>query len=285
MNMLSKYPIAAAAISGIVGMFVLSGQAHAQFEVRQPQVHKGDAEIELYGAYYSGLPSLPNSAIRQDHELEIYYGVTDWWAMKVEAEFEQKRASDGSFDSLKLKEIEIQSILELLPLEGDGIGAGIFVSYGENLLNGKDESELEFGPILKAVRGPLSATVNLFPKYEFDIQEVENKSGVISIEEEPDHWNLNYAVQVKHKTGERVAFGLESYGTFKDIGADLPGNQPEIHRAGPVVYLKLGEGEHGHDGHEEAEEGPEFEMTFGLLFGLNDNTSDVAFKYNAEIEF
>jgi len=291
--------IAAALVLGL-GALVGPTTALAQFEVQKPEVRKGDFELEYLGAYFNGLPSLPIDAARQGHELAAYYGLTEWLEIKGAVEAERERTEDGSFNSLKLSEIEGQAKIELLPIEGDGFGISFLGRYGESVVSNEDESEIVFGPILKAASGPFSITANLFPVYSFDIKETEiefeepeeegeEATAEIEVERTPDHWNFDYALQVKHQTWERVALGAEAYGELEDISNDNPDSGPDKHRMGPVVYVSLGEG-HGHGGHgDEAGHStgdlPSALLAFGVLFGLNDDTSDVALKWDAEFHF
>jgi len=278
----------------VMSAFAWPAPARAQFEVEQPEIEKGAFELEYHGGYFIGRPSLPTDAARQGHEFEAFYGLTDWLQVKGTAELEQERAEDGSFNSLKLSEVEAQSKIGLIPLEGDGFGASFLTAYAESVVSNEDESAITFGPILKAKRGPLSFAANLFPVYRFDIKEteIENEEGEAEVEIEltPDHWNLDYAWQLKHQTAETWAIGVEGFGGFEDISNDVTDNGPDKHRLGPVVYLEFGD--HGHGagkrvgGHDLAEPGlPALEIAFGVLFGLNDYTSDVALKWDAEIAF
>jgi len=186
----------------------------------------------------------------------------------VEAVVAKDRAEEAGFDALKLSEIEIQSMIELVPLEGDGVGLAVYATYGESLVDGQDESALAFGPLIKAARGPRSVTLNLFAVRMFDIKEIEDGETARF----PDHWNLEYAWQLKHQAIGVLAFSIEGYGDFFDVNGDLEGEHPERHRLGPVVYPTLGEG-------------PEIEFSLGVLFGLTGATSDLALKWGAELAF
>jgi hypothetical protein len=263
--------------------------AQAQFHVEHPEVYQGEIEAEYFGSYYSGLPRPPAEAPRHGHAFELSYGLTHWWSLTVAAEAEKERNEEGGFNAFKLSEIELETVLELLPLEGDGLAFSLFAKYGESLVNGVDESEIAFGPIVKAVKGATSITGNLFPVYAFDLQETKIEDGEIEIERETNHWNLDYAWQLKHQATDMIAFGVEGFGGFADLGGDLPGTQAERHRLGPVLYVTLGEGGDHRPGHSDhaahAESGPEIELAIGALIGLNDDTSDLTLKWDAEIEF
>lgn len=283
----------AAALALGLGVLASPTTAWAQFEVEKPEVKKGEFELEYHGAYFNGLPSLPTDAARQGHEFEAFYGLTEWLQIKAAIEVEKERVEDGTFNSLKLSEIEGQAKVELLPIEGDGFGISFLGRYGESVVSNEDGSSILFGPILKAASGPLSITANLFPVYNFDNKETEIEfeegEAEVEIETTPDHWNFDYALQVKHQTWERVALGAEVFGEFEDFANNVADSGPDKHRMGPVIYVSLGEG-HGHGGHDD-ENGhsvgglPSAHFAFGVLFGLNDDTSDVALKWDADFQF
>ena len=282
------------AMAVVISACSWTAPAHAQFEIQKPEVQKGEFELEYHGAYFNGLPSLPTDAARQGHEFKALYGLTDWFQIKAAAELEQERAEDGSFNTLKLSEVEGQSKVELVPLTGDGFGASFLAAYGESVVSNEDESAITFGPILKAVRGPLSFTANLFPVYSFNIKETEigYKEGEaeVEIERTPDHWNFDYAWQLKHQTGEHWAVGVEGFGRFEDIAGDVADSEADKHRFGPVIYLGFGDHGHGSAGHGNghdlaARSMPALEIAFGVLFGLNDDTSDIALKWDADFAF
>ena len=304
---------AAAALALVVSLS--AGPASAQFEVEEPEVEKGEIEIEYHGATFSGRPSvaaqddddddddegpamLENEVLRQGHEVEITGGVTDWWAFGVGAEFEEERGEDGSFGSLNLSEIEISNRIEIVPMDDDadsGFGAGLFLGYGTTVGKGEEEDTVKVGALLSGKRGKVSATGNLFLVNVFDIRETEIEDGEVEVERTPDHWDFEYAWQLKVQKTERLAFGVEGFGEVPDISGDVAGPTPEKHRIGPVLYLTFqkqrfspgddddanGNGE----ADEDDDEGPTLNMAFGVLFGLNDDTSDVALKWDVELEF
>lgn len=301
-----------ASITFIFSIFLLAiaQPAQAQFSFEEPEVELGEVEVEYHGAHFSGLPrfvpkdgddddgppTLENEVVRQGHEAEISFGATEWLAVGVGAEFEEERGENGRFGSLDLTEVEVFGRAEIVPIEGDGFGASFFVGYESTVADGEDGEQFVFGPILKAARGPVSATANLVAARSFDNAEVEIEDGEIEIERTPDHWNFKYAGQVLVEVNERIDLAVEAYGDVTDIGGDVAGDDPDKHRIGPVVYLNLELGrdnssgvddddlaENGNGGDED--ESPELRLGFGVLFGLNNNTADVAVKWSAALEF
>ncbi len=331
----------AAGLALVVCLGVGAQAARAQFEIEEPEVEKGEIEIEYHGAYFKGLPRRPvrveedrddedaaddddaadagdddddeelvlvpfepastfrdaqgeleNEVIRQGHEIEILGGITDWLLLGVSAEFEKERNEDGSFQSLELSEIGGGARIEIIPLDDErgGLGAALQVSYETSVLTRENGNRFRVGPLLKVAKGPFSATANLFLAKLTDLREVEIEDDEITTERTPDHWDFDYAWQVKRKKG-RLGFGVEGFGTMQDVSGDVPGkSNPEKHRLGPTLYWTFEQprpfaSAGDDDGDGDDDEGARMEMTFGVLFGLNNETSDVALKWDFELEF
>jgi len=266
------FRIWAAAVIAVGWMILLMpAQAWAQFYVNQPEVEKGEIELEEHGAIFSGPGE--DERLRQSHELEAYYGLTDRWLLITEGFFEQPIG-----ENLKATEFEIGGQYELVKREGDGFDAAFRTIYEAT----KDEAdELLFGPIVKYVYGRNSTTLNTY------------FVGQLGDDTEIDSLEFKYKWQLKHELTHRVAFGVEAFGKIEDLSN--PGSfNDQLHRAGPVIYLNLGEeaegaafDEHEYEEteHEQKVEAPELKLAGGVLFGLNDATSDVTFKFDAELEF
>lgn len=267
-----------------VWLFLMPGTALAQFEVKQPFVHQGEAELAYHGAYFEGT----KESVVHGHEVEVLLGVTERFGIGLAGVLEQERGEDGKNNALKLTEIEAQAKLELIELKGDnGIGLALYSLYGTTTVGGSSENEFLFGPIVKAQRGKLSGTANFFAVSVNNIFEDGAK--------EPDHWNYEINWQAKYQLAKRFAFGIEGFSAFADIGNDLQEDAPDQHRLGPVLYVNLGGKDHddhavgmkdGNHADEAADHhGPEVAMAFGVLFGTHQDTADVALKWDVEIEF
>jgi hypothetical protein len=301
-----------------------AGTARAQFVVEEPEAEQGSVELEYNGDYHFGNPRRrvveeggeiiadENEVLRQRHVFGIGFGLTNYFAFSIEAELEQERLEDfddlalaNSFGDLEATEIQFEGIAVLRPLKKDGFGAAAFISYVAAL--GDDPNQFQIGPILKIAQGPWSATTNLFF--------IKNIGGG---EREPDgsifrdqRWDFEYAWQAKYQASERWAFALEGFGTINRLGdsgrkseaVERFGDQDQ-HRLGPVAYytlklprsaknasMKDANGDEAAGANAgEADNGDDDEATtvtagFGVLFGLNDDTSDVALKWSLEVEF
>jgi hypothetical protein len=91
------------------------GPAWAQdsFYVRQPEVEKGETEIEEHGVVSADPTTEEN--LRQSHEVEVTEGLTDRWQLMVEGLFEQPL-----HENLQATEVEVGTQFEMIKRKGDG---------------------------------------------------------------------------------------------------------------------------------------------------------------------
>ena len=68
--------------------------------------------------------------------------------------------------------------------------------------------------------------------------------------------------------------GVEGYSEIEDL-VHAGSFDDQKHRLGPVAYFEFG-------GHEAKRK---WEFAAGALFGISDATSDVTFKFDAEVKF
>ena len=318
--MLTKARLAALALTG-AALLASTVATRAQFEVEEPEAQQGEVELEYNGDYHFGNPRRQvveeggeiiadeNEVLRQRHVFGIGFGLTDWFKLAIEAEFEQERLEDfddialaNSFGDLQATEIQFEGIAVLRPLKGDGFGAAAFISYVAAI--GDDPNQFQIGPILKVAQGKWSATTNLFFIKNIGGGEREPDGSIFRDE----RWDLEYAWRVAYQASERWALALEGFGTFNRLGdsgrkseaVELFGDQ-DPHRLGPVAYYTFkhprsarmaslkdpnGPGNSNGNGNgDDDDEGTTVTAGFGVLFGLNEDTSDVALKWSLEIEF
>jgi hypothetical protein len=305
-----------------VALLGAPGVARAQFEVEEPEAQQGEVELEYNGDYHFGNPRRQvveeggeiiadeNEVLRQRHVFAIGFGLTDFFKLSIEAEFEQERLDDfddialaNSFGDLEATEIQFEGIAVLRPLKGDGFGAAAFISYVAAL--GDDPNQFQIGPILKVAQGKWSATTNLFFIKNIGGGEREPDGSIFRDE----RWDLDYAWRVAYQASESWALALEGFGTFNRLGnsgrkseaVELFGDQ-DPHRLGPVAYYTFkhprsakmaslkdpngnGDGPANGNGNGDDDEGTTVTAGFGVLFGLNEDTSDVALKWSFEVEF
>jgi hypothetical protein len=231
-----------------------SAPASAQFYVRSPEVEKGDAEIEEHGALYSGPGE--DERLRQTHELEGKYGITERFEVILEGELEQPIGED-----LEGEAIELGGQYEIIERHGDGFGFAFRTLYEFALPDGAPD-EILFGPLAKFVRGRDSATINTF------------FVGQVGDHVEIDSLELKVNWRLKNEFSEKWALGVEGYSEIEDL-AHAGSFADQSHRFGPVVYYEF----------PHAEERPELKAAGGVLFGLSDATSNITYKFDVEVEF
>jgi hypothetical protein len=235
------------------GLFVgTTSFASAQFYVRSPEVEKGEVKLEEHGAIYSGPGE--DERRRQSHEVEAKYGFTDRWEGIVEGVFRQDIG-----ETFEARQLELGAQYEIIERHGDGLGFAFRTLY-EFALQDHSPDEILFGPLAKYVVGNDSATINTFFTGQFG-----QYADIDSLELEV-HWRL------KHEFNEMFALGVEGYSEIEDLSR-AGSFEDQKHRIGPVAYLEFGESM------------PKWEFAAGALFGVSDATSDVTFKFDAEIGF
>jgi hypothetical protein len=226
--------------------------AAAQFYVRSPDVEKGELKLEEHGALYSGPGE--EERRRQSHVVWAEYGLTDRWEGIAEGVFRQEIG-----DSLKAHRFELGAQYEIIERHRDGLGVA-FLSLYELALQDGDPDEILFGPLAKYAWGHDSLAVNAF-----FIGQVGNNRDIDSLE-------LKFNWRLKHEFNERIGLGVEGYSEIEDL-SHAGTFDDQKHRVGPVAYLEFGGRE------------PKWEFAAGALFGVSDATSDVTFKFDAEVEF
>jgi hypothetical protein len=231
-----------------------SAPASAQFYVRSPAVDKGEAEIEEHGAFYSGPGE--DERLRQSHEIEGKYGITERFEGILEGELEQPIGED-----LEGKAIELGGQYEIIERHDDGLGFAFRTLYEFALPNDATD-EILFGPLAKFVRGRDSATINTF------------FVGQVGDHVEIEGLELKVNWQLKRELNERWSIGLEGFSEIEDLGHAGSFDEQQ-HRLGPVAYYEL----------PHTEGRPEWKAAGGVLFGLSDATSDFTYKFDLEVEF
>jgi hypothetical protein len=247
-------------------------QASAQFYVRQPDVEKGESEVEEHGAIYVGPGD--DEDLRQSHEVEFKNGLTDRAQLIIEGFFEQPIGH-----SLQATELEIGGQYQFIKPQGEDGFAFAFRTLYEAVRDAPDE--ILFGPLVRYTKGRDSTTLNTF------------FVGQVADHPEIDGLEFQYNWQLKHELNHRIAFEVEAFGEIEDLAH--PGSfDDQLHRAGPVIYLNFGEGAEGYSGgkrgseeseQEQKSEALELKIAAGVLFGLSEAASDATFKLDAELEF
>ncbi|ODR99240.1 hypothetical protein AUC68_04355 [Methyloceanibacter methanicus] len=292
-----------AALAGLaVAGFTFSSAtpALAEFEIQEPGVEKGEIEAEYRGAVHFGikkgeddddggddddddddggvigaLEEEEEAPVRQSHDFEIEYGVTERFKFSVTL-----GTDEPINDSYGLSSVELEGQYEIIEREEgeDGIGLAFAAGYGFATRSGEVD-EIEFGPVMDYANGPLLLTINTF------------FAGQIGDDAESDGLGLEYGWRAEYEVFEHWGIGVEMFGEVEDLSHTGPWQEQE-HSIGPTIFWKPGDDDDDDDGLELDDDDmvagpPEMEMSFnvGVQFGLTDETSDSALKFQGSLEF
>jgi hypothetical protein len=283
------------AASALAAGWLLAGAAkpaHAEFEIQEAEVEKGEVELEYRGAVHWGFPKTEKeeadeggegaleeeeeAPLRQSHDFEFQWGVTDRWLLSTTMITDQPLRENYETSAV---EFEVQ--YEIIEPEGKGLGLAFNASYGI-ATRGGDADEIEFGPIVDYEIGQLALTFNPF----LTAQIGENR--------EADGLGFQYGWRAEYEVAKHWGLGVEMFGEIEDL-ANAGSFDQQNHSIGPTLFYNPGEeddnvgGEGDDDKDDEKKAGgpAELEFTFnvGVQFGLTDVVSDTALKFQGGIAF
>jgi hypothetical protein len=209
--------------------------------------------------------------LEQSHDVELQLGLTNRFMFAVTRVFDEP--VNGDF---RMSVAEVEAQYELKDREGDGVGLSLQFEY-EFATIGYTPDELSFGPLFDYAAGPFLATANLF------------LTGQAGEAVETDAPGFEYALQAKRDLTSRWGIGVESFGEIEDL-SNAGSFEDQEHYVGPMAYFSPGGNDKFETGRDEDKEreserdGPELFFSGGVLFGLTDVTSDVAFRLNTFLE-
>lgn len=275
MKFTASTPAAAFAV-----LLLFSAPAHA-LSLEEAGVEKGEVELQ-YEATYTDKNA--EGAYEHEEEIEVQMGLTDWLLLTVGFGFEEE---EGERD-FEFSELEGEIQVELIDPEKGGFGFAVFAGFSKEFAaesGEEDENTYKIGAIAEQHYNKWLFRGNLFYISDIDGDGEEEFDGV------------EYAYQVKYSVSEKLGVGVEGYGSHQEF--DDPGEDDvDQHMVGPVLYYSFERGNDtsrhasikdvaeigGEDGDDE-DEGIEFELQAGVLFGTTDDTADVTYKWGLEIEF
>ena len=295
------------ALSAVVSALATAGLtigmtkvALAEFEIQESGVEKGEVELEYRGAVHWGFPKQEReeageekeegeaagvideeeaeTPLRQSHDFEAEWGVTNWWLVAVTLGTEQPLGED--FD---LTSVEFETQIELVERKGNGLGLAFQSGYGIATVGGEAD-EIEFGPIVELASGTFLLTLNPL----FTSQVGDNR--------ETDGLGFEYGWRAEYDFAKHWGIGVEMFGEIEDLSN--PGSfNDQNHSIGPTLFWQPG----GNDDEEAGDVGEgdddnakgnapkpastEFSMNIGYQFGLTDFTSDGALKFQGSLAF
>lgn len=282
-----------AAVSALAAAGLVIGTAKlalAEFEIQESNIEKGRIELEYRGAVHWGFPKAEKEEaggeggvaqeeaaeipLRQSHELEIEYGVTEWWLVTLTLGAEQPLG-----ENFNLTSVEFETQVEFIERKGNGIGFSFQGSYAQATLSG-EANEIEFGPIVELAQGPLVLTLNPL----FTSQVGDNA--------ETDGLGFQYGWRAEYDFAKHWGVGVEMFGEIEDM-SNAGSFDDQNHSIGPTLFYKLGGDDDDDDGNGNGDDdrkigGPpemEFSTNVGVQFGLTDVTSDTALKFQGTLEF
>jgi hypothetical protein len=253
-------------------MLTAAGPALAEFEIQESTIDEGEIQLQYRGAQHGGLPRvktgpvLPDdeeAPLRQSHEFEIQMSITSHWLVAVTHGFD--KLDD---DDLKLTALEAETQIELITLEGDGLGFAIQGGFERAVASARktEPDDVHFGPIVELAKSKFLLTLN--PMFFKERGPHADQDGL----------GFEYGAQARYALTSRLSLALESFGEIQDMADGTSFNEQE-HSMGPAFYYTFGEAD------EEAKKGAELTVSFGGQFGLTDATSDAALKVFIGYEF
>jgi len=253
--------------------------ALAEFEIQESQVEKGEVEIDYRGAVHWGLPkpeakdeggAIDDEAadipLRQSHDFEPQWGVTDRWMVSFTLTATQPKGDD-----LEVTAVEFETQYELIEREGNGVGLAVIAAYGQATVS-DEANEIEFGPIVEWAKGPLLLTSNTF----FTDQVGDNA--------DTDGLGFDYGWRADCAVAKHWGIGVEMFGEIEDL-SNAGSFNDQVHSIGPTLFYNPGGND---DDVDEKIAGPaemEFSLNVGVQFGLTDVTSDTALKFQGSLAF
>jgi len=254
----------------------------AEFEIQESTIDPGEIQLQYRGAWHEGLPSITTeeaeedlllpadeeAPLRQSHEAELQMSVTSHWLLAVTHGFEQ--AADDTF---KLTSIEAETQVELITLEGEGLGLAVQGGVEQPVLDAREDEagDYHFGPIVELAKNKFLLTLNpLFYKERGD-------------RAEQDGWGFEYGWQLRYVPTPKLWLTVEMFGEVEDM-ANAGSFAQQVHSIGPAFYYIFG-ADDDVGGETEEEGSAELTLSLGAQFGLTEEASDVALKVFIGYEF
>lgn len=205
-----------------------SQSARAEFEIPQVNAEAGSIEAEYRGATHDGvLLAEPGEEadLEQSHELEFQLAPTDWWMYRIAPGLTQPLGGDLQYNDFVA---ETQFVLLRRPPEG----LGVAFMFGYTKYFGEEQGEpdeYEYGPIIEYASGPWLLTLNPLLTGE---RGRDAASGT----------GFEYAAQLQYQFAKHWAIAALAFGEIENLSNAGP-FEDQVHRAGPTLYLLLGEEE------------------------------------------
>jgi hypothetical protein len=282
---------AAAALVAFGLTTITTNVALAEFEIQESNIEKGEVELEYRGAVHWGFPKAEReeaeeggegaldteeaeAPLRQSHDFEAEWGVTNWWLLAITLGTEQPLGEDFNLTS-----VELETQVELKERKGNGIGLAFQAGYGIATIGGEAD-EIEFGPIVELASGEALLTLN--PLFTSQVGE----------DRETDGLGFEYGWRAQYNFAKKWAVGAEMFGEIEDLSHAGSFNDQQ-HSLGPTLFYMPGDDDDDDNGNGDDDDknkvgGPpemEISLNVGVQFGLTDVTSDTALKFQGSLGF
>jgi hypothetical protein len=266
-----KSAICALAVTALAAFPAAAGT----FDVKGAEITKGETEIAVGSAFFSGYP-MNAELLRNSSEVGIGYGFSDWWKAGLKVAFD--KPVGGDFEA-----VSVGAEAQFLLRKGEGRSPAIawFMGVDAGVIEGST-NVFTFGPLWQwSINDKTSFTLNtLFQRTFGDNREKGT--------------DFAYAWQVKREVREGFSVGVEGYGVLPTIG-DTPGIDFQEHRVGPVLYFERSLArsaapakvsmKDSKGAAPDADGGPKLNVEMGVLFGLTNATQDTVFKFKGAVTF
>ncbi|ODA67445.1 hypothetical protein A7A08_01477 [Methyloligella halotolerans] len=263
------------ATAGFALTFLPLDRARAEFEVQESTIDAGEIQLQYRGAGHTGLSKSDDDEdekpLRQSQEFELQMSPTSHWLLAFTQGY---TVPDG--ETFDINAIEFETQVEIITLEGDGFGFAMQGGMEQGVGNAPEGSgDFHFGPIFEYGQGDFLLTNDILFFDEF------------GPDSEPGVWGVEYSLQAAYNVTDRLMLAVEAFGEAEDLSSTS--FQEQEHYIGPAFYFTWGEdddealieaSERGVPGKYD-----EFTVSFGVLFGLTDASSDVAAKVFVGYEF
>ncbi|ODR98174.1 hypothetical protein AUC69_09625 [Methyloceanibacter superfactus] len=240
------------------------GPAFAEYEIPEVDAEKGAIEAEYRGASHWGLPPAEETgegeldALRQSHEIEFQYGVTDWWMLRLTPNVEQVAG-----DQLELASLGIETQFVLVPRHDGVFGLAFMAGYGPYsflVADGRPD-EFEFGPVMELAPGPWLLTFN--PRLVDQLGEFADQEWL----------GFEYATQARYSVTERWGVAVLMFGEIEELVHSGPFDA-QSHVLGPSLYVFSA-----------PDADREWNLGAGVLFGLTDASPDTSLRITFAVEY
>jgi hypothetical protein len=286
---------AAASALATAGLAIgIARPAHAEFEIQEADVEKGQVQLSYRGAVHWGVPSSDKEApagvtnaipafnqeeapVRQSHEVEGQYGVTDWWLLSFTLDAEQPDGED-----LGVNSVDFETRFQFVKRNGDGIALAVQGGYEKAINQGHDHNadQIGFGPIVELASNKLLITLN--PLFTDQVGPNRDTAGL----------GFEYGWRAEYDFTRHWGVGVEMFGEIDDL-SNAGSFNDQNHSIGPTLFWNPSndEDEAGQANRSDDEDKvagpPSLELSFnlGLQFGLTDATSDGALKFQGELSW